>query len=246
MNRSIVRFALAAIALGSLSVFAQAQVIVSPNSVATTEGDARANTAPFNNINRFQQIYDASEFASLGGPALITQIAFRPDASQATPFSRTFPGFQVNLSTTTQTVSGLSATFADNVGANDTVVQSGALTLTTANLPGSGTAKEFDLILNLTTPFLYDPGAGNLLLDIRNFSSGFAGFVDGAVDTTANPKIRINFVDNTTTDPAGTVQPAGLVTRFTLQSAASVPEPGTLALVAGMGVPGLLALRRRR
>jgi hypothetical protein len=163
MIRSTALYALAAITLSSLTVSAQAQTIVAPSTLATTEGDTRVNTAPLNNMSRFQQIYDASEFASLGGPALITQIAFRPDASQATAFSRTFPSFQINLSTTSKTVSGLSSIFADNVGADNTTVQSGALTLTTVNTPGPGTAKQFDLVINLTTPFLYDPSAGNLI-----------------------------------------------------------------------------------
>ena len=150
---------------------AGAQVIVSPNSLATTEGNGRLNTAPFNNISRYQQIFDAAQFTTLTGPQLITQIAFRPDSSQATSFSHTFSSIQFDLSTTSVAVSSLNSTFASNVGANDTVVYNGALTFTTTNTLGVGTAKQFDLIVNLTTPFLYNPGAGNLLLDIRNFST---------------------------------------------------------------------------
>jgi hypothetical protein len=245
MIRSTVYYSLVAITLGSLTISAQAQTIIAPNTLATTEGNALINTAPFNNISRYQQIYNASEFASLSGPAFITQIAFRPDASQTTAFSRTFFSFQINLSTTSQTVSGLSPIFADNVGADNTTVQNGALTLTTANILGPGTAKQFDLLINLTAPFLYDPGAGNLLMDIFDFSTGFTGYIDAAIDTTANPKIKLAFADS---DPiltsSGSVQPGGLVTRFTF-TPFTIPEPGTLALIMGAGIVLVIFNRTR-
>lgn len=238
-------FTLASLTALAGASLAGAQVIVSPNTLAATEGNGRLNSAPFNNISRYQQIYDAAQFSTLTGPQLITQIAFRPDSSQAAAFSHTIPSIQFDLSTTGVAVSALSSNFAGNVGANDTVVYNGALTFTTTNTLGAGTAKQFDLIVNLTTPFLYNPGAGNLLLDIRNFSAGFTGFVDAASDSSASPQIRLNFVDNSTTTPTGLVQSAGAVTQFTFQSA-SVPEPGSVALLVGMGISGAGFLVRRR
>jgi hypothetical protein len=66
----------------------------------------------------------------------------------------------------------LSATFANNVGADDTVVFSGPLSLSSAFTGPSAGPKDFDIVITLQTPFLYDPSAGNLLLDVRNFSGG--------------------------------------------------------------------------
>src|SRR6185369_3133376 len=67
----------------------------------------------------------------------------------------------------------LSTTFADNIGLNNTLVLSGTITLVTANLPGLGNTKQFDIVFPFTTPFLYNHSAGNLLIDVQiSASSG--------------------------------------------------------------------------
>ncbi len=75
---------------------------------------------------------------------------------------------QIHASTTNRSATGLSTTFAENLGTNNTLVFSGPLTWTTANLPGLGNTRQFDYVFPFTTPFLYDPAAGNLLLDIHS------------------------------------------------------------------------------
>ena len=225
-------FRLPALMLAGAVLSGHSQVFVSPGSVATVEGNGRLNSAPFNNVSRYQQIYAASEFTPLHGPRLITQIAFRVDATQAAPFTHTFTNIQFNLSTTPTPVSGLSPTFASNVGPDDTVVYSGPLTFTTANAIVWGNAKAFDLVVNLTTPFVYDPSAGNLLLDIRNFSTGSSGFFDGNSDASATPGVRLNFLDNSTSGASGTVQSFGLITRFTFQNGITATGPVVPELAA--------------
>ena len=91
---------------------------------------------------------------------------------------------RIDLSTTSQTIAGLSSSFAANVGANDATVFNGDLKLSSANVMGSGTAKAFDITINLTTPFLYNPAAGNLLLDIRNSNGQLTGLFDAQADAT--------------------------------------------------------------
>jgi hypothetical protein len=54
-----------------------------------------------------------------------------------------------------------------NLGTNNTLVFDGKVAATTGNLPGPGHTRQFDVVFPLTTPFLYDPAAGNLLLDIQ-------------------------------------------------------------------------------
>lgn len=225
-------FRLPALMLAGAVLSGHSQVFVSPGSVATVEGNGRLNSAPFNNVSRYQQIYAASEFTPLHGPRLITQIAFRADATQAAPFTHTFTNIQFNLSTTPTPVSGLSPTSASNVGPDDTVVYSGPLTFTTANAIVWGNAKAFDLVVNLTTPFVYDPSAGNLLLDIRNFSTGSSGFFDGNSDASATPGVRLNFLDNSTSGASGTVQSFGLITRFTFQNGITATGPVVPELAA--------------
>lgn len=135
-------------------------------------GDAQG-PAPLNYYgtggSQTQQIYDASFFS---GPTEITGISFRayPGAAPSGFFSNT-----VNVSSLTVALSNTSVsaneasgaqpstTFSANEGANLTTVFSGAATFTTA---ATGTGPQpFDYTLNFTTPFLYDPSGGNLLVD---------------------------------------------------------------------------------
>jgi len=209
--------------------------VVVPNSAATTEGDTN-NSWPFNIAagglpsQRYQQVYAASQFGGLpSGGGLITQIVFRPDAFAGQAFTSTLPDIQIDLSTTSATDDGLSSTFANNVGADDTVVFArGALTLSSAFTGPPNGPKDFDIIITLSTPFLYNPALGNLLLDVRNFGGGSTTSFD-AVFTSGDGVSRVYNSDvNSTTGSPDTL---GLVTGFII-----VPEPGTAAmLLAGGG-----------
>jgi hypothetical protein len=213
---------------------ASAQVVVAPNTFTTVQAGLFPNSAPFNNQSRYQQIFTANQFSAISGPKVITQIAFRPTVTQA-PFTQTFSNIQFNLSTTTQTIAGLSANFASNLGADDTVVRSGSVTLSSANTPGPGSTTAFDILVNLTTPFVYDPALGNLLMDIRDFSAAGASIF---VDLGSDPSTSLVFADaNPAGVTSGTVQNFGIVTQFTF-AAIPAPEPGTMlfCLVGGLGV----------
>src|SRR5205823_2210425 len=183
MQRSAIRLLSALLLLGTIlfpmgatSTQAATNIVV-PNSNATVEGNI-ANSFPFNiadfslSSQRYQQVYSAAQFAAVSGPQLVTQIAFRPDASAGSAFTATLPNVQINLSSTSKAPDGLSTTFASNVGADDTIVHSGPLALSSAFSGPAGGPKAFDIVITLTTPFRYDPAAGNLLLDVRNFGGG--------------------------------------------------------------------------
>ncbi len=94
--------------------------------------------------SRTQQVYESQLFTNFDGPRTITSIDLRafPGAAPSAFFgnSVTLSNIVIRLSTTQRGDEGntLSANFADNIGADDTIVYSGALTLTTAangNLP---------------------------------------------------------------------------------------------------------------
>lgn len=152
------------------------QTLVVPNAFTNTEANF-GNRVPFGadisgQTNRYQQVYAASEFAATG-PIVIKQIAFRPNAFDGSgsglgqAFSTTIPQIQISLSTTHAAPDALSATFADNVGANNTLVFSGSLPLSSANIGPTTGPKQFDVVIPLATPFHYNPAAGNLLLDVK-------------------------------------------------------------------------------
>jgi hypothetical protein len=66
---------------------------------------------------RYQQVYAASEFDTLGGlELLITQILFRPDATFGKAFSSVLPNIQINLSTTSAAPNSMSTVFANMLG----------------------------------------------------------------------------------------------------------------------------------
>ena len=113
---------------------------------------------------RYQEVHAFSEgSAALPGGGIITQMRYRLDTSSIN-YLRTIASIQINLSITPRAPDQLSATFADNVGVNETVVFGpGPLTLSSI---GSGSP---DITVPFSQGFYYNPAAGNLLIDVRNF-----------------------------------------------------------------------------
>jgi hypothetical protein len=144
--------------------------LVVPNEWGTAQGDA-GNLFPLFSAQpiRYQQVFDAAQFSRLTpGGGLINRIAFRGHGP-GVPFTGTVAQLQVNLSTTSKTPDGLSSTFADNVGVDDTQVFSGPFSTA---ITFTGDPTNFEVVINFTTPFFYNPVKGNLLLDIRNSQGG--------------------------------------------------------------------------
>ena len=168
---------------------------------------------------------------------MITGIDFRLDF-QEDPFSATLPSVQIDLSTSPG--DALSTFFAQNIGADDTVVfAKGPLALSSAGTGPANGPRDFDIHIQFTTPFFYDPSKGPLLLDVRNFGGGTSAQFD-AVNSTTDSVSRV--ASFSVDDESGIADTIGLVTRFDYQT---VPEPATGAM-AGAMIISFLSLRAVR
>jgi hypothetical protein len=225
--------------------------LVVPSDWSTAFGDA-GNLFPLFSSKpiRYQQVFDASQFSRLNpGGGLINRIAFRGHGP-GVAFTGTVAQLQVNLSTTSKSPNGLSSTFADNIGADDRQVFSGPLSTA---VTFTGDATNFEVTLNFTTPFFYDPAKGNLLLDIRNAQGGVEvpasdQELDGTSATGDSVSRVYNFGDVTAiaagkTGGVDEKDSYGLITRFNAISAVSRKVHGSAGTfdigLPLVGTPGI-------
>jgi hypothetical protein len=230
------------------SANALAATIVSPSAQTSVEGNGN-NAFPFNIgeltelSQRYEQVYSATQFGS--GPLLITGLAFRPDATFGAAFSTTLSNVSIFLMTTTNAPDALSPTFANNEGADKTLVHSGPLSLSSADTGPAGGPRAFDIVINLTTPFVYNPASGNLLLEVQNFGGGTTTQFD-AQATLGDPVSRVFTTDsNGANDASGITDTGGLVTEFLIAPAA-VPEPASIILFGAAALMFAATRRRKR
>lgn len=243
---------LVAIMAGFSVIQGQAATIVAPNANAASFGNTN-NLIPFSagrfgigSSVEYQQVYAASQFGPSGTPFDIGSIAFRLASGDAPgPDTDGYGSFQVELSETSAAPNALSSTFANNLGADNTVVYSGPLTVTGV---GGQNPNPFSVIIPLQTAFHYDNSLGNLLLDIQlsnpNQPNGL-GFMPTLDAVEGSPYTsRVYTSGSGSLSATGRADDIALVTQFNSPVAAAA-EPSSFVLLA-MGLAALGLLLRKR
>jgi hypothetical protein len=227
----------------ALSASAQ-QGLVVPANLANVEGNSALDTPflPYTRTTfdpiRFQQVYSASEFMSIlphGG--WISEIHFRgnapSDGTRPGAIVTDLPDIQINFSTTSRTIDGLSARYSDNVGGDD-IVAFARGPLSDFHI---GTPRIFTGQIFLSNPFFYDPRAGNLLMDVRTYAGIPFPFSTPYADMDAQDTIgdSISSVSGSLSSDVGSLSTMGLVTRIVVMP---VPEP-SFSVLLGLGIIAL-------
>jgi hypothetical protein len=192
-------------------------ILASASGASLTVGNASptngVNTFPFGGSGfgpgtRYQQAYAASDFSSIGGPLTITGISFL--LGGGTLSTSTYTLYLSTISSGIDTLSDVN--FDSNRGPDNALFTSLALS-------GSGPST----LTFSGTPFTYDPGHGNLLLDIV-VSPGGTGFTGAAYLSNTNAVGVFSRYHNFGTGNVGW----GLVTKFDYV----VPEPSATGMIA--------------
>ena len=147
-----------------------AQVV--PNSLEDVAGNSNLGIlAGANRPTRYQQVYAGAEVNS----GVIVSIYLRQDEEFGTTAATcTWTNVRVVLSSTTVAVDALSTTFADNLGADATIVFQGDVVVSNTDIVSN--PRPFEYHIPFTTPFTFDSSTGlNLVVDIILPDQGAAG-----------------------------------------------------------------------
>ncbi len=180
---------LGVVGLAALEGRSAAVLDVVPQVNTTTPGGGYS--ASLSQVFRFQQLYPAHEFPPV--PIRITSLSWRRFNTET--FQNASGQYRFKLSTTSKTESTLGSVFDQNIGPDETIVFDGTWTVSSMTTQ-TNPPYPFEMVLNLTTPFVYDPTKGNLLVEHQCFSTtvpycdAAGGVGDGlarAYNTSLNP-----------------------------------------------------------
>jgi hypothetical protein len=162
--------------IGFLAAAAAAQTNILPTSANGVAGSATNafpwgfGAATFPGV-RTMSIYDSSHFTAapvpITTPILITSIKWRAnDVATTTSWpGGTYSNATLRLATAAVDHLAATTTFAANVGPDVMVVYQGPVTVLPGTGLGSGVVHPYVVDIPVSPPFLYDPNAGDLVVD---------------------------------------------------------------------------------
>lgn len=192
-------FAICCAAVCAASLPAQSPLVL-PASHAGLEGSSTTNV-PFGRSTptRVQVVYDPLLFA---GPVTISALAFRIDGGAVCSAKQV--DCEIRMSTMPGTVLQLSADFAQNRGADETVVLPRQIVALPAHAT-IATPNAFLPPLPLSTPFSYDPAQGSLCVEVVVHGQPPGAFPLDVTYVCSSPEIPFG--------PAGCPQPSSVPLR---------------------------------
>jgi PKD repeat protein len=197
----------------AFAAIASAQTITIPNGFASTEGNS-STAYPWNRnaaVIHVQYCFDSSHFTSqsVNFPIVINRLKWRANSTTAASTGGTYATATVDMSTAAFDQAAITTTFATNHGPNRANVYTGPVAvLATPSIPTTTPLTPNIYYVDLTiTPFLYDPTAGDLLIDVAIPASVFTGTSTTALDCQTTGAL-VSRMYNLTSDtaPTGTFQ----------------------------------------
>lgn len=235
--------------LGALCSAAFGGQIVVPNANATVPGNSPSSIAGLTGSLEVQEVIGSGQLPA--GSFEITAFSFAP-AINTGPFDLTIGSLSVYLADSNNVYPNtnggntlIGATFANNVGANKTLVFSGSnVTLSDAGCTSPPhLVCPFDLTITFTTPFFYDH-ADPLLIDMQWTNvDGISGAFDNQ-SSSFPPGGSVATVGGALGSTTGTVETSGEVLQITYTTVAA-PEPTSWTMMLAGGA-ALAWMRRRR
>lgn len=225
--------------------YADSLTLVAPNAYANLEANGGLNTIMRNagQARSYQMLYDASELTAIPVGQNILGVTWRMNQGRA-PWppspGASWTSYDIRVSTAATTPATMSTTFANNVGGDVVLVQTGPLAIATNYFPGpAGPPNPFPTAsIMFTTPFKYV--GGDLLIEIRHpggLHSSSTGYLDCVTSTGSGYGIAGKALSASSFTATTGSFSSLYVTRIEF-----VPEPASLVLLA---LGGLTLIRRR-
>ncbi|MCA8948134.1 MAG: hypothetical protein KDE27_01450 [Planctomycetes bacterium] len=226
------------VCLSTASLLAQATIVI-PDGTANAAGDT-SNAFPWGTSAstfpglRLMAVYGAANFTnqSVSVPVVITGLKWRPDNNAPAYAGGQFSAVTIELSTSPTGWAGVTTSYASNHGADRTVVYDAALhgPVTHTATAGSGgwTPQSWCVDVPLAVPFLYDPSAGDLVIDVDYPTGSFGAGAVGQMDVqSANSNSSRIFASTNYPSANGTTLNHGPVVEVTYQPAQGYASKAT-------------------